>query len=87
MDIVPAEEIVATVALEIPALHCDGCLASVATVLSAFPGIIEVEGRLADKRIVVRYDLASITPEAMAKQLAMVGFPVESTHSVQAPAD
>ena len=81
MDIVPAEEIVASVVLEIPALHCDGCLASVAAVLSVFPGVIEVEGHLADKRVDVRYDLSSITPDAMAKQLAMAGYPVASTRS------
>ena len=64
------------VLLDVPGLHCNGCISSAAMVLEAFPGVFRVEGDLAAKRLTVDFDLGSITPAAMSAQLADVGFEV-----------
>ena len=68
----------ARVVLDVPALHCDGCISSAAMVLEAFPGVFRVEGDLADRALAVEFDLASITPAAMSAQLEGVGFEVSA---------
>lgn len=66
----------ARVLLDVPGLHCAGCVSSAAMVLEAFPGVFSVEGDLAAKRLAVDFDLGSITPAAMSAQLGSVGFEV-----------
>ena len=64
------------VVLDIPALHCEGCVASVSYALSTFTGIHDIEGDLMRKTLTVSYDLGSITPVAMKRQLEAIGYPV-----------
>ncbi|MCE2470217.1 MAG: heavy-metal-associated domain-containing protein [Dehalococcoidia bacterium] len=64
------------VLLDVPGLHCDGCISSAAMVLEVFPGVLSVEGDLSAKQLAVEFDLASITPAAMSAQLGGVGFEV-----------
>ena len=64
------------VALDIPDLHCDGCIASVSQVLETFSGISEIVGDLEKLTLTVEYDLTTITPQAMKAQLAAIGYPV-----------
>lgn len=66
----------ARVLLDVPGLHCAGCVSSAAMVLEAFPGVLGIEGDLAAKQLTVEFDLASITPAAMSAQLASVGYEV-----------
>jgi copper chaperone CopZ len=73
--------VVTRVVLRIPALHCDGCVSSVAQLLEEFPGVESVEGNFTAKEMTVEYDLASITPAAMSAHLAAFGYPVESAQS------
>jgi len=68
----------ARVVLRIPALHCDGCLASAAQLLQEFPRVHAIEGSLRDKELRVEYDMAQITPAAMSAQLGAFGYPVAS---------
>ena len=66
------------VVFHVPDLHCEGCIASVRSVLEAFSGVHEVDGDLEAFTLTVDYDLASITPQAMRTQLADIGYPVSS---------
>ncbi len=68
-----------TVVLQVPALHCGGCIASAAHVLEGFPGVLSVRGDMAVKELTVEYVQESVTPTALAAQLAEVGFPVTAT--------
>ena len=70
------------VVLHIPDLHCDGCIASVAYALETFPGIHSIDGDLEQATLTVDYDLAAITPLAMKKQLAAIGYPVAGASDV-----
>ncbi len=63
------------ITLRAPDLHCEGCIASIRSVLESFPGVREVEGDLDAFTLTVRYDLASITPLAIKTQLAAIGYP------------
>ena len=65
--------------LEVPALHCDGCISSVAQVLAGFPGVLSIEGDLERRELTVEYDPTSVTPVAMSAQLAEIGYPVAET--------
>ena len=64
------------IALRVPDLHCEGCVASIRSVLEQFPGVRGVEGDLETFTLTARYDLASITPLAIKTQLATIGYPV-----------
>tara|TARA_Y100001960_G_scaffold42714_1_gene42080 strand:- start:3597 stop:3827 length:231 start_codon:yes stop_codon:yes gene_type:complete len=64
---------------DIPALHCDGCIDSLKSVLENFPGISLVAGDLESLTLSVSYDESSITPEAIKLQLAAVGYVVAGT--------
>jgi copper chaperone CopZ len=74
------ETVLARVTLDVPALHCEGCIISVSQVLEAFGGVHSVEGDLEKRQLTVDYDLTTITPQAMAMQLESVGYPVTSSH-------
>lgn len=63
------------ITLRVPDLHCEGCVASIRSVLESFPGVREVKGDLDAFTLTVRYDLASITPLAIKTQLAAIGYP------------
>ena len=62
------------ITLHLPDLHCEGCVASIRSVLESFPGVREVNGDLDAFTLTVRYDLASITPLAIKAQLAAIGY-------------
>ena len=64
------------VTLDVPGIHCHGCISSTTMVLEAFPGVFGVEGNVMTKQLTVEFDLASITPAAMSAQLASVGYEV-----------
>ena len=66
------------ITLRVPDLHCEGCVASIRSVLESFPGVREVEGDLDEFTLTVRYDLASITPVAIKAQLAAIGYPASA---------
>ena len=69
------------VVFHVPALHCDGCIASVRSVLEAFSGVHSVEGDLDAFTLTVDYDLAAITPQAMRTQLDAIGYPADAALS------
>ena len=66
------------ITLRVPDLHCEGCIASIRSVLEQFPGAREVEGDLETSTLTVRYDLESITPLAIKAQLAAIGYPASA---------
>lgn len=66
------------ITLRVPDLHCEGCVASIRSVLESFPGVRGVDGDLDAFTLTVRYDLASITPVAIKAQLAAIGYPASA---------
>lgn len=69
------------VTLHVPALHCDGCITSVAQVLEEFPSVNVLGADLDAKELTVEYDLNAVTPAAMSAQLDAFGYPVRSTRT------
>lgn len=67
------------VVMDVPALHCDGCVASVADVLLALNGVQEVAGSVERKELRIDYDLSSVTPLAMKQQMALAGYPAAAS--------
>ena len=68
--------------LDVPALHCDGCIESVTSVLENFPGVFSVVGDLDALTLSINYDDSSITPDAIKLQLASVGYTVAGTQFI-----
>jgi P-type Cu2+ transporter len=73
--------VLARVVLDVPALHCDGCIDSVSQVLEEFGGVHAVRGDLHNRQLIVEYDLTAITPQTMSAQLSAVGYPVTGSHA------
>ena len=70
------------VVFDTPALHCDGCIAAVGSVLEGFPGVHAIESDLSSLTLTIDYDLTSITPQAMKAQLASIGYPVAAARDL-----
>ena len=64
-----------TVTYKIPAINCGHCVHTIKMELSDLPGVESVDGDVASKQVVVKYD-APATPEAMEKLLAEINYPV-----------
>ena len=67
------------IVMDVPGLHCEGCVAAVADVLFTLDGVQEVAGSVMRKELRVDYDLATVTPLAMKQQLALAGYPATSS--------
>ena len=66
------------VILHVPALHCDGCIAAVASLLEELPGVLAVNGQLQEKILTVAYEQGTVSSVAISAQLAEFGYPVKS---------
>lgn len=67
----------ATEALRLPNIHCDGCVRTIVSALMAVPGVDSVDGDPAQKVIRVRYHSGTLSLETITRTLADIGFPVE----------
>ncbi|MEK9659823.1 MAG: heavy-metal-associated domain-containing protein, partial [Chloroflexota bacterium] len=69
---------------DIPALCCEGCVSSAAMVLEQLANVEVVGADVEAHQLTVAYDLASVTPKALATQLAAIGYLVTRSHSPRA---
>ncbi|MBI3949120.1 MAG: heavy-metal-associated domain-containing protein [Acidobacteria bacterium] len=64
----------ATARIQIEGMTCGGCAVSVHQVLAKREGVKSVEVSFEQKRAIVKYDPAKITPEQLAEAINQIGF-------------
>ncbi len=69
---VPAGAAVA--AFRVNGMHCAGCEDHVREALNKVDGIYKVDVKMADKRVVVRFDKAKVSADKIAKAITDAGF-------------
>ncbi len=69
----------ATATFAVAKMHCEECAGKVSTALNSTPGVLGVQVKLADKRVVVSYDADKLTPEKIAKVISDAGYPAQPT--------
>lgn len=66
----------ATETLRVPDIHCEGCLRTISTTLTALPGVKSVDGDANQKIIQVEYHPETVSLAVITHALAETGFPV-----------
>jgi copper chaperone CopZ len=69
---VPASAVVA--AFKVTGMHCEGCEEHVREALNKVDGIYKVDVKMADKRVIVSFDKAKVSADAIAKVLTDAGY-------------
>ena len=72
---VKAGQDVRVLELQVPALHCDGCLEKIRTQVERLDGIVRVDGDTPGQQLRVTYRPEASTPEMIRKKLVDAGFP------------
>lgn len=60
-----------------PAIHCDGCAASIKRSLGKLAGVGSVEVRVDERSVSVAYDPALVSPDSIKARLKLAGFPAQ----------
>ncbi len=63
-----------TLELKVEGLHCDGCVKSVTRMLTAVPGVEQVDVSLAEGKASVRYDPAQAGVAEFKRAVERAGF-------------
>lgn len=63
-----------TVSIAVRGMSCGGCVKSVTRVLSALPGVTEVEVSLENATAIVRYEAGAVAIDAMVAAIDAAGF-------------
>jgi copper chaperone CopZ len=66
---------IATAAFHVTGMHCSGCSDKVKSTLAKADGVLKVDVKLADGRVVVSYDANKISSEKIAKLMTEAGYP------------
>jgi copper chaperone CopZ len=66
-----------TVRFKAPAIHCDGCAASIKRSLGRMAGIETVVVDVAERTVTVSFDPVATREEAVRERLELAGFPPE----------
>jgi copper chaperone len=77
----PAEAVPAnatTAAFRVTGMHCADCKSHVEEALNKMNGVYKVEVKMADKRVVVAFDKAKVSAEAIAKAISDAGYPASA---------
>jgi len=64
-----------TLEFRAPDIACQGCVASLRTVLGTVPGVLDVQADPETKTVRVSYDAATTDPSAVLSASADAGFP------------
>jgi copper ion binding protein len=67
-------EKLATVSFRVSGMSCEGCSDKVKTALSKTDGVVKVDVKLADHRIVVDFDAAKTSADKLAKLITDLGY-------------
>jgi copper chaperone CopZ len=70
----PSDGKLATVTIHIEGMTCGGCAVSVRQALAKRAGVKSVEVSFEQKRAIVKYDPAKVTPEQLAEAINQIGF-------------
>ena len=70
----PAQVKTANASFHVEGMHCAGCADKVKTALNKTEGVFEVDVKVADARVAVKYDQAKLTPEKIAKIITDAGY-------------
>lgn len=62
--------------LQVPPMHCEGCLRTVREAALRVPGVVSADGTLDDKVVNVRYAGGPSVPEKVRASIGQAGFPV-----------
>ncbi len=65
-----------TLTLHIPAIHCDGCLSTVRTIVEQSGAVFE-SGDPDTKRVTIAFDSDRLTGKQIEEALEAIGFPAE----------
>ena len=68
----------ATLQVQAPAIHCDGCAGSIKRSLGKLAGVEEVSVDVEKKHITAVYDEAQINADAIRERLTLAGFPPDA---------
>jgi copper chaperone CopZ len=69
---------VTTAVFRVEGMHCAGCGDHVKEALAKAQGVMKVEVKTADKKVVVSFDAAKITAEKIAKMISDAGYPASA---------
>ncbi len=64
-----------TLTLGVPAMYGDHHVTKVRQILTALPGVVEVQASAARQRVVVMFDLARLSADAIVSALSSGGYP------------
>lgn len=70
----PAPKKLASATFRVEGMHCGGCADKIKQGLGSKAGILKVEVKVADQRVVVDYDADQLTPDSIAKMITDVGY-------------
>ena len=56
-------------------MKCEGCATTIQKTLRAMPGVRDVSPKVAEKRVVVRYDPAQVREGDLKQALDRIGYP------------
>jgi len=68
-------------ALSVPGIHCEGCIATIQAGLLLEEGIAAVEGDAEQKTVQVRYRPGTTSPQRIEAAIAQLGYPVAGRRS------
>ena len=63
--------------LEAPDISCDHCIMSIEKAVTKLPGVSFLSGDPGSKRVVLEYDPASVSLEAIEQAMEEEGYPVK----------
>ncbi|MCS6947252.1 MAG: HAD-IC family P-type ATPase, partial [Steroidobacteraceae bacterium] len=70
--------------LELPAMHCAGCVRRVEQTLRALPGVQRIDINLVERRVGIEFAPSTLRFEQILQRLASAGFPAQPASSAEA---
>lgn len=65
------------VTLVAPAIHCEGCAASIRRSLGKLAGVKDVVVNVSDRTVTISYEAGEVTLAALRERLELAGFPTQ----------
>lgn len=74
----PTNAQVTTAVFRVEGMHCAGCADHVKEALAKAGGVVKVEVKTADKKVMVTFEPSKITAEKIAKMISDAGYPASA---------
>lgn len=65
----------AQISLDVPRIHCDGCVRTVTRAVEKLAGVRKVDASADARKVVVEFDEGSVNENLIREQLQQVGYP------------